>query len=516
MRRSALAGQEVRLAPIAVALPAAAARASDLVWPALVALACAAAIAPLWSSELLPFQDAPQHLAAIRVLADFHAPGAGFEKWFEIDLMRLQYLGFYLPAAALAKVLGPDVACRVMLSLIALALPAAFWMLLGALGRDRRLAVFAPAVFHTLPLYLGFFNYLESIPAAIAVVALAERQLHDPTSRRAVAIGAGAAFLLWLHPSALAFAMSATALLALTSGRPLRRVRRVLAPWLPATALFGVWAVHAALARDGVGQAARTAPRWLPLRTRFLDLVHFGDVLPGRTDDLAVLALFGLFAAATVLGIRRRRPRAWRVPLLAAVTLLAYFAAPFDLGYMSWIGQRAIPFFILLAIASPLLAPGRVTSALCAAAVAVQIGYAVHLAAAWRAFDREAQATELDQVLAAAKPGKRLLGQIWEPGSAVVRFRPYMHFAAYYEVRRGGRAIFNFAETPWTPVRFRRGTEPRAEPQSWEWHPEWIDLSRAAAEEDYLLTRGSAPDPGGAFTLLAKAGSWSLYEAVRR
>src|SRR5581483_4268569 len=79
-------------------------------------------------------------------------------------------------------------------------------MLLGALGRDRRLAVFAPAVFHTLPLYLGFFNYLESIPAAIAVVALSERQLHDPTSRRAVAIGAGAAFLLWLHPSALAFA----------------------------------------------------------------------------------------------------------------------------------------------------------------------------------------------------------------------------------------------------------------------------------------------------------------------
>ena len=47
---------------------------------------------------------------------------------------------------------------------------------------------------------------------------------------------------------------------------------------------------------------------------------------------------------------------------------------------------------------------------------------------------------------------KRLVGQIWQQDSAVVQFRPYMHFAAYYEVLRGGRAVFNFAETPWTPV----------------------------------------------------------------
>ena len=108
---------------VAVAAPASTIQAEAAPWPLLAAAAATAAIAPLWISELLPFQDAPQHLAAIRVLADYHAPGLQFEKWFEIDLNRLQYLGFYLPAAALSRLVGPDAACRICLSVIALVLP---------------------------------------------------------------------------------------------------------------------------------------------------------------------------------------------------------------------------------------------------------------------------------------------------------------------------------------------------------------------------------------------------------
>src|SRR5438132_291463 len=117
---------EVRPAEaIALPVPRPAVLAQDLVWPLLVALATAAAIAPFWASELLPYQDGPQHVAAVRVLADYHSPGFAFDRWFELDLGRLQYLGFYLPAAAIAKVTGPDAAVRIMLSLIAVAASAA-------------------------------------------------------------------------------------------------------------------------------------------------------------------------------------------------------------------------------------------------------------------------------------------------------------------------------------------------------------------------------------------------------
>jgi len=80
---------EVRPAEaIALPVPRPVAVAQDLVWPLLVALATAAAIAPLWASELLPYQDAPQHIAAVRVLADYHSPGFAFDRWFELDLGR--------------------------------------------------------------------------------------------------------------------------------------------------------------------------------------------------------------------------------------------------------------------------------------------------------------------------------------------------------------------------------------------------------------------------------------------
>jgi hypothetical protein len=504
-----------RAEAIALAIPRPEAAAQELVWPLLVALSTAAAIAPLWAGELLPYQDAPQHIAAVRVLADFHTPGFGFDKWFELDLGRLQYLGFYLPAAAIAKLTGPVIAVKLMLSLIAIATSAAFWMFLGAFGRDRRLAVFAPAVFHSTPLYLGFFNFVESVPLAFAVVALTERELRSPAAPRAAVIAVAAAGLLWLHPSALAFALASAAVLALTSGESRRAIARALAPFAPAVILFGAWALQALATRDGPGAPARTPPHWMGLKNQVLDLLRFGNVLAGIWDELFVAALLALFVALVAIRPRPWVQRGWRLPLLAALTLAAYMAAPFDMGYMGYIHTRALPFLVLLAIASPSIAPGRKTGAILAAVVALQIGYQVRLAASYRAFDREAQAAELHQVLGAAEPGKRLIALPDLTQSRVVQFEPYLHFGAYYEVLRGGRARYNFAETPWTPVRFRQGTEPVSLGRSWEVKPLEFDLARAISDEDYVLVRKPLPAPQG-FELVTRAGMWSLYAPAAR
>jgi hypothetical protein len=507
---------EVRPAEaIALPLPRPAAVAQELAWPLLVALATAAAIAPFWASELLPYQDAPQHIAAVRVLADFHSPGFAFDRWFELDLGRLQYLGFYLPAAAIAKVTGPDAAVRIMLSLIAAATSAAFWMFLGAFGRDRRLAVFAPAVFHTAPLYLGFFNFIESIPLALALLALTERELRRPALGRAALMVIGGAALLWLHPSALAFTLGASLVLAITSAEPRRRMARALAPYLPALLLLGAWALQALASRDGPGSPARTPPHWLGLKYQVLDLLRYGNVLAATWDECYVLALVALFGA--LIAVRPRPPigRAWRLPLLAALSLAAYMVAPFDIGYMGYIHTRALPFLVLLTIASPSIAAGRTTAAILVVAVALQIGYQAQVARAYRAFDREAQITELHQVLRAAEPGKRLIAILDWTQSGVVQFQAYLHFAAYYEVLRGGRARYNFAESPWTPVRFRKGTEPVSLPRSWELRPLQLDVQRAVSDEDYVLVRQPGSRPTG-FDLVAEAGRWSLYALAAR
>jgi hypothetical protein len=500
---------------VAVALPRPLALPQELIWPLVVALATAAAIVPFWSSEMLPYQDAPQHIAAVRVLADYHAPGLAFDRWFQPDLGRLEYLGFYLPAAAIARVTSAATAVRVVLSLVAVAWVAAFWMFLGAMGRDRRLAVFAPALLHTTPLYLGFFNFVESVPLALVLVALTERELRAPTPRRALLLAVGAAALLWLHPSALAFALAAAAVLALTSGRARRQIGRALLPYLPALLLLGAWAVRALAARDGPGAAARTPPHWFGARVQVLELLRFGNVLAGHWDELCMAAFAALFAAAVAVPGRPRLQRGFRVPLLALLTLAAYMVAPFDIGYMGYISLRALPFLMLLIVASPSIAPGRATSLVLGAVAALTVAYSLKLAASYRAFDREAEVSELSQVLRAAEPGKRLIAVIEETGSRVMQFQAYLHFAAYYELLRGGRARYNFAETPWTPVRFRKGEEPVPLPRSWELNAGKLDLAYAASDEDYVLVRAPGPAPGG-FDLVSHAGRWSLYAPTAR
>lgn len=485
-----------------------------LAWPAAIALCACSALLPLWAGTLLPYQDAPVHLASVRVLADYRTPAYGFTRWFVIDLLRLQYLGFYLPAAGLAKLFGPDVACRIMLSLIGLATTAAFAFLLATFRRDLRLALFAPILFHTAPLYLGFFNFLESIPLALVVVALLERQLGDPRTGRGLALASCASLLLWLHPSALAWALGASLVLALTAGVP-RAFPRMALPLAPAAALLCAWALQALASRDGEGRAAHARPRWQDLRTQLLDLFRYGNVLAGHADELCMAALTLIFLA---LALQRNKPwpgRGHRLPLVALATLCAYLVMPYDVGFIGFIHLRALPFLFFCAVAALPVAQTRASNVLFAALAALCVLYSALLCRSYRAFDAEAQAGQLEEVLQQAGRGRALTAVIHQQGSQVMQFQSYLHFGAYYQVLRGGRARYNFGETPWTPVRMRKENAPPPMPRGWELFPERFVPRRDLGDDDYLLVRGPGPAPGKGFDLRARAGRWQLYEARR-
>jgi hypothetical protein len=488
--------------------------AGALAWPALCVCGALAAIVPLWVGRFLPYQDAPQHLAAVRVFADYHAPRFAFERWFEIDLLRSQYLGFYLPAALLARLWGPEIACRVVLSVIALALPAAAWVFLRSFGRDVRLAVLAPALFHTAPLYLGFFNFVESIPATIVVIALVERELQSPRRARGILLAFAAVVLLYLHPSALALALGAAAFLAVTAGVGVRRAARALSPFVPAVALFGAWTVRSLFGQSAV-TGGSAGPHWEPLRERILDLGRLGNVLAGHADEMFVALLFALWAAAALVPGRPSQARWWRLPLLSALVGVVYFAVPESFGAAGSMHLRALPLLAALILAAPLIAPGRLTSALLVAAVVLQIGYDAKLASIYRQFELEAEGTQLERVLEQAEPGKRLLSLVHERQSHIVQFDAYRHFGMYYQVERGGRARRNFGELPWSPVRLRADSNVIPLFRAFEEHPESFDARREGADEDYLLVEGQSAEPGEPFVLKARAGRWALYEAAR-
>ena len=493
-------------------------------WPILIALAGLAAAAPLWVSQLLPFQDVPQHIAAIRILADWGASTNHFRHWFELDFARSQYLGVYLPGALLARFIGPSAACRVLLSLIALSFPAACWMLLGSFNRDRRLAIFAPLIFHSSVSYIGLFGFVASVPATAVIVALIERELQAPRRSRALLIAAGTICILYLHVTGVALAAGAALVLGATSRLPWRRVARALIPLAPALLLLGVWAIRAPPPEPTDAATHASGPYWQPFLQQLLDVGRLGNVLVGRLDEIFIGALLAVFLAIALFPFSPAAPRefvsasfgdrlrARRLPILAAALFAAYLVSPVGVGHVWLIHLRFLPLLALVAIAVPVTARRRATSVLLGAALVLELGYACVLVNRYRAFDLEAQPAELKQVLEAAKPGGRLIGIIMNQESQIFHFKPYMHFALYYEVLRGGRSRFNFGELPWMPLRFRHDVGATPFPPNWEWDPGELSWERIAHDADYVLVRGDVPPPASRFTLKRRAGIWSLYE----
>jgi hypothetical protein len=441
--------------------------------------------------------------------------------WFRVEFAGAQYSGFYVPALLLARIVGADVAIRILLTISALLLPAAAWVLLRSFGRDPRLAVFAPVLFHTAPLYIGVYNFVAAVPIAVLAIALIERQLHAPTWRRGVVVALLAVALLYLHPSGLVIAIGAAVALAFTA--PERKISRALAPLVPACALLAMWAVRPPPATPAAAGVVPPRACWQSPIEQVHDLLKFANVVAGRWDEIYVAALALIWIAI----VRARGPktvprRAWRLPLLAGGLLAAYLVAPVDIGYIAYIHLRAVPFLALFAICSPLVAQTRRTAALLATVVAMHAVYGAKLATVYRAFDREAQPAELEQVLSSVERGRRVISLILDKKSKIVHFEPYLHFGMYYQVVRGGRVRFNFGELPWMPVRFR--DPPQRFPLHWEIFPGSFDWRVARHDADFVFVRtadpngdaADSPEPGPEFAdgweLREREGKWEVFE----
>jgi hypothetical protein len=197
----------------------------------LYALACIACVFPLFRVQYLPIQDLPQHLAAVRVLHDYHDPALGFARYFELDLLRTQYLTVYLATHVLSYVLDVELAMRVVIALTLVATPLSMKLLLEALGKDGRLSLLAFPLAYNAHLVLGFVNFLAAIPLAFYAITLAIRQRVAFSWPRAVALGVVAIVCFYTH--VVPFGLSCAGVLVVAAGRDLRRMARGVVPLLP-------------------------------------------------------------------------------------------------------------------------------------------------------------------------------------------------------------------------------------------------------------------------------------------
>lgn len=200
--------------------------------------ACAALLVA--TLPVMPGHDIPQHLAFVRLLADWRDDPATYPAVFAPPDTSNGYATVYLLLARLSVLGSAETALRIVAVTYVVALACSLRSLVRATWDDDRVALLAPVAAFNPVLCMGLLPYLLSLPPLVACLAavVRGRRRDLPLVVAAAALGAG------LH------AVSAAVLVVLAGAFALARRDRHAAASFGAT-LFGAW-VGARAAGGGV------------------------------------------------------------------------------------------------------------------------------------------------------------------------------------------------------------------------------------------------------------------------
>jgi hypothetical protein len=489
-----------------------------------------AALWPLLGAEHPPLQDLPQHLAAIHVLKTYPAQGLG--ELFEIDLGRTQYISYYGAAWLLSHVLGVALANKVLLLASLIALPWSLSALLKALGRERRLSLFAFPLLYNAHLILGFFNFVAALPLMFWGLTCAVTLRARPTLANELKLAALLVICFYTHVVPFGFLALGAGLVLLGNG-PWASLARARV-FVPCAIALGFWfarspAGQATLAATTLAQQGKAAPVFAtPLQALRDAPMWLTDVLHTERDEMLLIAWFVLMVTALGVGLlapsrdsqvaEQTSTRAFsaRLALLCPVAIVAYFVTP--LSY-DWIWPISARFPLLAALFAILLLPtlrGFAGFAVLACVSVVSFANFREVHHAFSTFESD-EVGDIDAALATIPEGQRVAGLIFDKGSRNVKFTPFIHYVALYQAQKGGAVMFTFADFPQSPFHFREAGRPPRVPPRWEWMPERVDPERDLAAYQYVLVRGGPgriASDSAHYRSVFSGSHWRVYRRI--
>lgn len=492
---------------------------------------------PLWVVAFPPMVDYPQQLALSAILRWYGDAGRLFHETYEIAWTTPHSL-FKLLTAGLAWVLPIQAAGRLVVALSLAAVGAAGLALCRQTGRPAWYALAALALTYNYCFFWGFVDNLIAYPLVLAGLALAERRFERPWTVASWLQLAGLALLFYtVHLQFLLVFAGCVGWLALTRLPEWKRLALWLSALVPGL-LLGAWVLNFASLHAPAGvisdyeRRMRTAPT--VIKGVGEKLIEVPRLLFGHSDGnewILALLLLGFGLIAVVGGIGREQGGSapadgpgWRGALfrtrfatLTAWLAFLYFVSPeFRGGFL--IAERLAPLAAMVGVVAlppPAAARRRLAAILVAGLVVFQLGQTLS------GFLRFGQETAgLGDLLAGTAPGENLAGLIFEPRSEVwERYPVYLHFPAYYQVEKGGRILFSFAELYQTTARFRPGKSWEDLLVEWnEWNPHRFSYPRHGQRFRYFLVRGGPEQVGAAFgpalreMKIRSVGRWYLLE----
>jgi hypothetical protein len=485
----------------------------------LVCVACAAAVAvPLWLHRWLPIQDLPQHLATLRIMHDVHAGIRPAADIYVTHLGSTQYLLFYLIGDLLAYVVDVRTAGLVMITSYMIGTVAALYALLRSLGRDPRLSMLAVPLLTNSQLFIGLLQFVVGVPLMFYGWSLAIETLRRPDRRHAIGLAVVAVLVFYSH--VVVFGVFGIGLVVLAPWQSLRRAVRFWLPIVPVALAMGYWAFFTAsgdFVRSAVTSGTENKDLW-PFWASFREFYGLAfDTYPDSADE-KLFAMFVVTATTLTTLARRGGPRppisTARWLLLPLACLILYFRSEGTNGFLGHIRDR----FALLAVFSllPILRmPRGVVGHLGMAAMVVITGMTVETLEWHLSHFERVDVGDFDAALEHMERDRRVAGLIFESRSNFFAEDPFLHYAAYYLLDRGGKVNFSFAGYPHWPYAYKPHEDPLgASPPVflWEWQPFTIRREDLVASYDYVLTRGEGFDPPDEFRKAWEGTHWTVWQ----
>jgi hypothetical protein len=187
-----------------------------------------------------------------------------------------------------------------------------------------------------------------------------------------------------------------------------------------------------------------------------------------------------------------------------------------------WLFCQRFPILAMMTLVPLLRFPRGMRGVLAtAAALFVAVGSTVNVCQHYIEFQLE-EVGDFDDAVDAIPYGKKVAALIYDKGSSIVNWAPFLHFGSYYQARKGGVIEFTYAGFAHWPFSFKdgqwppqRGLPPGSKPPArWEWMPEATQVrGELYPYYDYVLTRGQGfRPPPGTFHLKWHGDRWAVWE----
>jgi hypothetical protein len=510
----------------------------DLAFVALLTALVGLALVPLWIVDIVPLVDEGSHLHLIRLLHEYDTNALVRHHYIRVDAI-VPYLSYYQlvdwlswlrPDGWFLPLTDIEWANKIVLTTCLVSLPLSALTLLRAAGHSRWLVLGVVPWILNADFFMGFLNYLMSMPIFFWLLAAYLRFLRRPGWGRAALVAGLMAALAVTHYLLWSVSLALLPALGLLFG--VRNGWKATLWWpirdgllgVPSVALLAPWFLKYFVFAQGVttsDQVVHTEQKLAQIyggehlgpidnvrlfASRMFDSIGAPEApmsLLARPGELVTVVWVLAFLLWVLGAVRSKAPAAADgrglqkyaisgtsfLGYVLALVVFAYFAFPKHLIKPIWlwgVNFRLVEVIgVLAVVALPVcpLRPDGVKRWGVRLGLVLMIGATVGMSLATATAFRAARAEigPAREALGVIPPGKHVLTLRRNMWGKNLRFNIFHNVTEFYAVLRGGYVPYSFADTSSKPIVVNKETALPSPPWnasdqfSFRWHGRFYD-----------------------------------------